>query len=123
MCLCRWAVQEPGKVCYKSGAFPKEPSRVEHRLPSQATLELDPLVIGAGFGGMYALHVLREAGLKVHAYDEATGAGARDTGIDFRGAGRVPRRPLLFIYVLRRTRARVRLAGAIARSGNGVQIR
>ncbi len=38
-------------------------------------LELDALVIGAGFGGMYALHVLREAGLAVRAFDEATGVG------------------------------------------------
>lgn len=43
--------------------------------PAPPSLELDALVIGAGFGGMYALHVLREAGLAVRAYDEATGVG------------------------------------------------
>ncbi len=42
---------------------------------STPTVELDALVIGAGFGGMYALHVLREAGLNVRAYDEAEGVG------------------------------------------------
>ena len=80
---------------------------------SQAVLKHDALVIGPGFGGMYALHVLREAASKVCTYREATAAGARDTGIDIRWAGRIPRRPLLSIYVFRRTRARVRLAGAI----------
>jgi len=35
----------------------------------------DALVIGAGFGGMYALHTLREQGLQVRCYDEAAGVG------------------------------------------------
>ena len=37
--------------------------------------EFDAIVIGAGFGGMYALHTLREQGLKVRVYDEAAGVG------------------------------------------------
>ena len=37
--------------------------------------EYDAIVIGAGFGGMYALHTLREQGLKVRVYDEAAGVG------------------------------------------------
>ena len=37
--------------------------------------EFDAIVIGAGFGGMYALHTLRQQGLKVRVYDEATGVG------------------------------------------------
>ncbi|MSR13925.1 MAG: NAD(P)/FAD-dependent oxidoreductase [Gammaproteobacteria bacterium] len=37
--------------------------------------EYDAVVIGAGFGGMYALHTLREQGLKVRLFDEATGVG------------------------------------------------
>ena len=42
---------------------------------SAVTTELDAVVIGAGFGGMYALHSLRELGLKVRVYDEAGGVG------------------------------------------------
>jgi cation diffusion facilitator CzcD-associated flavoprotein CzcO len=37
--------------------------------------EYDAIVIGAGFGGMYALHTLRAQGLKVRVYDEAAGVG------------------------------------------------
>lgn len=36
---------------------------------------LDALVIGAGFGGLYALHHLRELGLSVRAVDGAGGVG------------------------------------------------
>ncbi|MCB1749387.1 MAG: NAD(P)/FAD-dependent oxidoreductase [Gammaproteobacteria bacterium] len=39
------------------------------------TSEFDAIIIGAGFGGMYALHILREQGLKVRVYDEAAGVG------------------------------------------------
>ena len=37
--------------------------------------EFDAVVIGAGFGGMYALHTLRERGFKVRVYEEAPGVG------------------------------------------------
>jgi cation diffusion facilitator CzcD-associated flavoprotein CzcO len=37
--------------------------------------QLDAIVIGAGFGGMYALHLLRELGLSVQAYDDASSVG------------------------------------------------
>lgn len=37
--------------------------------------ELDAVVIGAGYGGMYALHRLRERGLSVRAYERADGVG------------------------------------------------
>ena len=37
--------------------------------------ELDAVVIGAGFGGMYALYRLRETGLSVRVYDGAGGVG------------------------------------------------
>lgn len=40
-----------------------------------ATLELDAVIIGAGFAGMYAVHRLRQLDLKVRAYDEAGGVG------------------------------------------------
>lgn len=35
----------------------------------------DALIIGAGFGGMYALHCLRELGLSVRVYDDAVSVG------------------------------------------------
>jgi cation diffusion facilitator CzcD-associated flavoprotein CzcO len=37
--------------------------------------ELDALVVGAGVGGMYALHRLREMGLSVRVFDGADGIG------------------------------------------------
>jgi cation diffusion facilitator CzcD-associated flavoprotein CzcO len=40
------------------------------------TTDLDAIVIGAGFGGIYMLHKLRNGlGLKVRAYDKAGGVG------------------------------------------------
>src|SRR5215831_11678498 len=40
------------------------------------TPEVDAVVIGAGFGGIYMLHKLRDGlGLKVRAYDKAGGVG------------------------------------------------
>ena len=38
-------------------------------------LDLDVAVIGAGFAGLAALHLLRERGLRVRAYDEAHNVG------------------------------------------------
>ena len=37
--------------------------------------DLDVIVIGAGFSGMYALHTLRAHGLRAHVYDEALNVG------------------------------------------------
>ncbi|MBF6568249.1 MAG: NAD(P)/FAD-dependent oxidoreductase [Candidatus Binataceae bacterium] len=45
---------------------PKGNGAVEH---------YDAVVIGAGFGGLYALHYLREMGLSVRVYDGAAGVG------------------------------------------------
>lgn len=43
---------------------------------SQSTItELDAIVIGAGFGGMYSLHLLREMGLTARVFDAADGVG------------------------------------------------
>ncbi len=39
------------------------------------TERLDALIIGAGVAGLYQLYQLREQGLKVRAYDEASGVG------------------------------------------------
>jgi len=45
------------------------------RIQDADASEYDVVVIGAGFGGMYALHALREQGLKVRVFDEAAGVG------------------------------------------------
>jgi cation diffusion facilitator CzcD-associated flavoprotein CzcO len=37
--------------------------------------QLDAVVIGAGFGGLYALHLLRELGLRVRVFDDANSVG------------------------------------------------
>ncbi len=39
------------------------------------TEDLDVVVVGAGFAGLAALHLLREQGLRVRAYDEAGNVG------------------------------------------------
>jgi acetone monooxygenase len=39
------------------------------------TEELDAVVVGAGFAGLAALHLLRERGLRVRAYDDADNVG------------------------------------------------
>ncbi len=40
-----------------------------------ATTTLDAAVIGTGVAGLYELHMLREQGLEVRAYDKASGVG------------------------------------------------
>ncbi|HZX87696.1 MAG TPA: NAD(P)-binding protein, partial [Reyranella sp.] len=42
---------------------------------AEAQRHLDAAIIGAGFGGMYALHLLRGLGLKAHVYDDASSVG------------------------------------------------
>ena len=42
---------------------------------SRKAVELDALIVGAGFAGMYMLYRLRALGLKVLAVDEASGVG------------------------------------------------
>jgi cyclohexanone monooxygenase len=37
--------------------------------------KFDAIVVGAGVGGLYAIHHLRELGLKVRAFEAAGGAG------------------------------------------------
>lgn len=43
--------------------------------PRVAVQELDAVIIGAGFAGMYALHRLRQLGLDLRLFDEADGVG------------------------------------------------
>ncbi len=42
---------------------------------TQETRILDALIVGAGVAGLYQLHMLRNLGLKVRAYDNAPGVG------------------------------------------------
>ena len=44
-------------------------------MPNGAVEHYDVVVIGAGFGGLYALHHLRGMGLSVRVYDGASGVG------------------------------------------------
>jgi acetone monooxygenase len=50
-------------------------SQHEHQGRAAPDRRLDALIIGAGVGGLYQLHQLRQAGLQVRAYDTATGVG------------------------------------------------
>ncbi len=43
--------------------------------PSPAGAEIDAVVVGAGFGGMYMIHKLRELGLTVQGFDKASDVG------------------------------------------------
>ncbi len=40
-----------------------------------APLKLDAAVIGAGVAGLYQLHLLRQQGINVRAFDAASGVG------------------------------------------------
>jgi acetone monooxygenase len=49
---------------YANGALPTNPTPDAEKL--------DALIIGAGVAGLYQLHLLRNQGLKVRAYDSAS---------------------------------------------------
>ena len=51
------------------------PASEVSRGDSRKVVELDALIVGAGFAGMYMLYRLRALGLKVLAVDEASGVG------------------------------------------------
>ncbi len=42
---------------------------------AEGSTELDVAIVGAGVGGLYAIHRLRELGLKVRAYEAGSGVG------------------------------------------------
>ena len=46
----------------------------EVREPNETT-ELDAVVVGAGFSGLYMLHQFRALGLSAKVYDAAAGGG------------------------------------------------
>jgi cyclohexanone monooxygenase len=70
----------PGEV---PGGAPDDPPfgpLAEHPHPqwpagAEPTRELDVLIVGAGFAGLYGVHRFRELGYTVRAYDVATGVG------------------------------------------------
>ena len=41
----------------------------------QDTVEIDAVVIGAGFAGLYALHRLRERGFSARLFEKGDGVG------------------------------------------------
>lgn len=49
--------------------------RRETEGPYADNLDIDVLVIGGGFGGVYCLYELRKLGLKTVLYDAGTGYG------------------------------------------------
>ncbi|MGF1474314.1 MAG: flavin-containing monooxygenase [Geminicoccaceae bacterium] len=52
-----------------------QPEATREQGEAPKDLRLDALIIGAGVAGLYQLHQLREQGLKVRAYDDASGVG------------------------------------------------
>jgi cation diffusion facilitator CzcD-associated flavoprotein CzcO len=55
-----------------TSAYPEALKRDER---SSATAAYDVVVVGAGFGGMYALHRLRALGVSVHGFETGEGPG------------------------------------------------
>ena len=51
------------------------PALKDDRSGLSATNEIDAVVVGAGFAGLYLLHRLREMGLSARVYDAASGVG------------------------------------------------
>jgi cation diffusion facilitator CzcD-associated flavoprotein CzcO len=45
---------------------------------SSADLEIDTVVVGAGFAGLYMLYRLRELGFSARIYEAASGVGRQD---------------------------------------------
>src|SRR6478735_8247926 len=55
----------------------RAPKTERHDMPANKTesTKLDVVIVGAGVGGLYAIHRLRKLGLKVRAYEAAGGVG------------------------------------------------
>ena len=43
--------------------------------PSHLDHVLDVVIVGAGFGGLYAIHKLRQQGMNVRAFEAGDGVG------------------------------------------------
>jgi cyclohexanone monooxygenase len=46
-----------------------------HPAESGQSADLDVIIVGAGFAGLYMLHSLRELGLSVRVYEQGGGVG------------------------------------------------
>src|SRR5690606_39522277 len=51
------------------------PERDDMNMQDIAKSEVDVVVVGAGFAGLYALHLLRERGLNTRVFDAAADVG------------------------------------------------
>lgn len=81
------AVQDTQQFCHKYTMAEAEPSQPERVLktelhqysrrrgtegPYADDLDIDVLIVGAGFGGVFLLHEMRKAGYKTVLYDAGT---------------------------------------------------
>ena len=66
-----------GVTCMTSTTreFSAAPEPAERSADGAPERVLDVAIIGAGFGGLYAVHRLRQLGLSLRAYDAAGGVG------------------------------------------------
>ena len=83
---------------------------------SLQSAELDALVIGAGFAGLYQLLCLRDRlGLSVKALEAGGGVGGTWYWNRYPGRALRFRKPCLLVHVLPRADARVGMVGALSR--------
>ncbi len=84
-------------------------------MPERVALEgdYDAVVVGAGFGGLYALHRLRELGLSVIGFEAAPRSAGHGTGTAIRACPLRRSQSLLLYSVVCRSAARVALVGEI----------
>jgi len=69
-----WRLRPPsGRTC--SSTIQPTRSVATMTDPDFSTAPLDVVVIGAGVAGMYAMHRLREQGLRVHGFEAGSGVG------------------------------------------------
>lgn len=71
----------PGKIRLLPNYFRKvlniliPPSRAACAMGNSAPLSIDALVVGGGFGGIYAVYKLRAMGLSVHLFEASSRLG------------------------------------------------
>lgn len=66
------ATKKPGRIKTELYEFA---NRRGTEYPYNDNLEVDVLIVGAGFGGVFCLHQCREAGLKAVIYEAGQGYG------------------------------------------------
>lgn len=79
---------------------------------SKSGLELDAVVVGAGFSGLYMLHRLRELGLSTRVYEAADGVGG--TGYGTAILGHVVTRKVITITIHSLKRSKRNGSGRVA---------